>query len=165
MISIIVAVDKNLGIGANDNLLAHIPEDLKYFKEVTNGKVVVMGYTTYLSLPKRPLINRVNIVLSQSVNHIEGAIVLDSIASVLDYVNTNHLNEEIFIIGGASVYKQFMPYADKLYITHILHEFEADTFFCNIDDSWVISETKVNSENIIHKYPHIFTIYKKKSVN
>lgn len=158
MISLIVAMDKNNGIGNNNKLLAHISEDLKYFKRVTDGNTIVMGYNTYMSLPKRPLPNRRNVVLTSKNIELEGAIVVNSIEELLKLLNTE---EETFICGGASIYNQMLPYADKLYITHIFDEFEADTFFPEITDEWEISESICHKENINHKHPHIFTIYTK----
>ena len=158
MISLIVAMDKNNGIGNKNKLLAHISEDLRYFKRVTDGNTIVMGYNTYMSLPKRPLPNRRNVVLTSKNIELEGAIVVNSIEELLKLLNTE---EETFICGGASIYNQMLPYADKLYITHIFDEFEADTFFPEITDEWEISESICHKENINHKHPHIFTIYTK----
>ena len=158
MISLIVAMDKNNGIGNKNKLLAHISEDLRYFKRVTDGNTIVMGYNTYMSLPKRPLPNRRNIVLTTKDIKLEGAVVVNSIEELLKLLNTE---EETFICGGASTYNQMLPYADKLYITHIFDEFEADTYFPQITDEWEISESFCNKEHINHKHPHIFTIYTK----
>lgn len=158
MISLIVAMDKNRGIGKENNLLAHISEDLRYFKRVTDGHTIVMGYNTYMSLPKRPLPNRKNIVLTTKDIKLDGALVVNSIEELLKLLNTD---EETFICGGASIYNQMLPYADKLYITHIFNEFEADTYFPEITDEWEISESICHKENINHKYPHIFTVYTK----
>lgn len=160
MISLIVAMDKNNGIGNKNKLLAHISEDLKYFKRVTDGHTIVMGYNTYMSLPKRPLPNRRNIVLTTKDIKLEGALVVNSIEDLLKLLNTE---DETFICGGASIYEQMLPYADKLYITHIFAEFEADTYFPGITEKWEISESICHKENINHKYPHVFTIYTKKS--
>lgn len=158
MISLIVAMDKNNGIGNKNKLLAHISEDLRYFKRVTDGNTIVMGYNTYMSLPKRPLPNRRNIILTTKNIKLEGAVVVNSIEELLKLLNTE---EETFICGGSSIYNQMLPYADKLYITHIFDEFEADTYFPEITDEWEISESFCHKENINHKHPHIFTIYTK----
>ncbi len=158
MISLIVAIDKNRGIGNNNKLLAYIPEDLKYFKRVTNGHTIVMGYKTYMSLPVRPLPNRKNIVLTRKNIELPGAIVIHSIDELLKELNSD---EEVFICGGASIYEQMLPHATKLYVTHIFDEFQADTFFPEITDEWHISESICSKENINHKYPHVWTIYTK----
>lgn len=159
MISLIVAIDKNRGIGKENNLLAYIPEDLKYFKRVTDGHTIVMGYNTYMSLPVRPLPNRKNIVLTKREIDLPGATILHSIDELLKEINSE---EEVFICGGASIYEQLLPYADKLYVTHIFDEFQADTFFPEITEEWEISESICKKENVNHKYPHIWTIYIKK---
>ena len=159
MISLIAAIDKNRGIGNKNKLLAHIPEDLKYFKNVTNGHTIVMGYNTYMSLPVRPLPNRKNIVLTTKNIKLPGAIVLDSLEELFKEIPSE---EEVFICGGASIYKQLLPYATKLYITHIFDEFEADTFFPEITKEWNLSETICNKESINHKHPYIWAVYTKK---
>jgi len=167
-INMIVAVDKNFGIGYRNKLLTHIPEDLKYFKNVTKGHVLIMGYNTYMSLPKRPLPDRTTIVLTRkdksSHNELKDAIVCNSIDLIFEKLTTEDLkNKKVFVCGGESIYRQFMKYADTLYITHLFKEFKADTFFPKIEkDNWEISEVKADFENIHNKIPHIFTIYNKK---
>ena len=128
MISMIVAMDKKRGIGKNNGLLAHIKPDLEYFKRVTEGHTIIMGYNTYLSLPIRPLPNRKNIVITRKDIKIDGTIILHSIDDTLKWIEKSN-EKEIFICGGGRIYQQFMPYADKLYITHIFHSFDADKFF------------------------------------
>ncbi len=131
-ISIIVAVGKANEIGNENQLLWHISEDLKYFKRVTSGKTIVMGGNTWLSLPRRPLPKRRNIVLSRDVNkQYEGAEVMHSVEEVSKAVINE---EEVFIMGGAMVYQHFLPIASKLYITHVLENFVADTWFPKIDN-------------------------------
>ncbi|MCC8146073.1 MAG: dihydrofolate reductase [Bacteroidales bacterium] len=132
MLSLIVAVGKNNEIGKNNRMLAHMPADLKHFKEVTSGHTVIMGRKTFESLPKGPLPNRKNIVISRNKDlEIDGALVYSS----LDYALIKVMDEEeVFIIGGAEIYKQVLPDADKLYLTKIHTEFpEADTFFPEIN--------------------------------
>ncbi|MCR1897709.1 dihydrofolate reductase [Irregularibacter muris] len=161
MISMIVAMDQNNGIGKNNDLLAHIKPDLSYFKKVTQKHTVIMGYHTYMSLPIRPLPNRQNIVVTRKNIDIEGAIVLHSIQEILQWIE-DHEDDEVFICGGASIYEQFMPYAEKLYITHIFHSFDADTFFPKIGQDWEIKNVQATRENIEHQYPHVFTLYQRK---
>ena len=130
-ISIIVAVGKNLEIGKDNQLLWHISEDLKYFKKVTSGKTIVMGNNTWQSLPFKPLPKRQNIVLSRQKDlQIEGAVVVSEINQLSQFLNPE---EEAFVIGGAMIYKQFMEIADKIYITRVNQNFDADTFFPEID--------------------------------
>jgi dihydrofolate reductase len=131
-ISIIVVIGKNNEIGKGHDLLCHLPADLKHFKEITSGHTVVMGRKTFDSLPKGPLPNRRNIVISRNKDlKIEGAEVYSS----LDYALIKLIDEdEIFIMGGAQIYGQALPVADKLYLTKIMSDFpEADVFFPKIN--------------------------------
>lgn len=136
-LSIIVAIAENNGIGYKNDLLVHISDDLKRFKEITAGSTVVMGRNTWFSLPRRPLPNRQNIVITNIANEsFEGA---DTAYSIEEAITQCPENKESFIIGGAMIYKQFFEKADRLYITRVLKTFEADTFFPNIDTkSWRI---------------------------
>lgn len=139
MISIIVAIASNNGIGKNNDLLWHIPEDLKRFKKLTMGQSIIMGKNTWFSLPRRPLPGRTNIVLTDDPEEcIEGCI---SAYSIDDALAKCEKGQEIFIIGGGSIYNQFLEMADRLYITHVHKEFEADTFFPKIDPQiWKVFE-------------------------
>jgi len=140
-ISIIVAIAENNAIGKNNELLWHIPEDLKRFKKLTTGHTVVMGKNTYLSLPIKPLPNRRNIVISDNKSdNFEGC---EMAFSIKEAINKFDQDKENFIIGGGMVYRSFLPLADKLYITKVHKSFDADTFFPDIDNSqWnLISET------------------------
>ncbi|MDR1984793.1 MAG: dihydrofolate reductase [Prevotellaceae bacterium] len=129
--SIIVAIAENNAIGKNNNLLWHIPNDLKYFKRITSEHTVIMGKNTWLSLPVKPLPNRKNIIISQTLNLNEkNVFVVSSIKSAIDICEENSEN---FIIGGATIYEQFLPFADKLYITKVYQPFDADVFFPEID--------------------------------
>ncbi len=131
MISIIAAVSEDLGLGNCNDLLWHIPEDLKRFKHLTWGKTVIMGKKTWESLPRKPLPGRKNIVITDICDEcIENAVTAYSIE---DALNKCKQDEEIFIAGGASIYKQFMSLADRLYITHIHSNKPADVFFPEID--------------------------------
>ena len=142
-ISIIVAIAENLAIGLNNQLLWHIPDDLKRFKRLTSGHTVVMGKRTYESLPRRPLPNRRNLVITDLAGEqIDGCTMAYSIE---DAVRKMDAAAENFIIGGGSVYKQFLPYASRLYITWVHKSFEADTFFPEIKkEEWQL----VSEENI-----------------
>jgi len=165
--NIIVAVDSNWGIGYKNKLLQIIPEDLKLFKQLTNNKIIIMGRETFESLPnKQPLRNRINIVLSRNKNFIDVSnknkqlIVYQSIDELfMKLKNVIHYNSnKIFIIGGESVYKQFIPYCEKAYVTKINKSYKADRYFVNLDknDKWKLinkSENKLfNSENELIKY-------------
>ena len=136
MLSIIVAIAENYAIGKKGDLLCHLPADLKHFKDITSGKTVLMGERTFYSLPKHPLPNRRNIVLTDIAGkQFDGAEVAYSIDELKAKVAQE---EEAFVIGGGMVYRQMMPLADKLYITHIHHSWpDADTFFPEIKtDEW-----------------------------
>ena len=157
MISIIVAIDQHNAIGKQGDLLCHLPADLKHFKEITSGHTVIMGKRTYFSLPKHPLPNRRNIVISDiEGEEIEGAEMAYSIKQATELINEN---EEAFIIGGGMVYQQFVELGltDKLYITHIHNQWDdADTFFPEIDHKiWhKISEEHHSADD---KNPYDFT--------
>ena len=131
MLSIIVAIAENLAIGKDNDLLWHIPEDMKRFKQITLGHTIIMGKRTWYSLPKRPLPNRVSLVITDiPAEVIEGCIMAYSIA---DAISKCRPSEENFVIGGASVYGQFLPLAYRLYLTRVHKPFEADVFFPEIN--------------------------------
>ena len=130
-ISIIVAIASNNAIGKNNELLWHIPDDLKRFKRITTGKTVIMGKRTWESLPKRPLPGRRNIVITDIRGEtFQGAETAYSIAEAAEMCSND---DEAFIIGGGSIYRQFMPLADRLYITHVHKSTKADVFFPAIE--------------------------------
>lgn len=134
MISLIVAIAQNNAIGKDNQLLWHISEDLKYFKRTTNAKTILMGRKTWESLPFKPLKNRRNLVISSQKDYeAKGAELFFDIDSALCAVDNN--TDEVFCIGGASVYEALLPKADKLYITRVYKDFEADAFFPKIDES------------------------------
>jgi dihydrofolate reductase len=132
-ISIIVAVAQNFAIGLNNDLLFHLPDDLKRFKKITTGKALIMGKRTFFSLPKAPLPNRRNIVVTDIPGEIfEGC---ESAWSIEEAITLVENEPEAFIIGGGMIYKQFYPLAGKLYLTLVHKDMEADTFFPTIDFS------------------------------
>ena len=159
--NLIVAVDGNWAIGNNGDLLCKNPIDMKFFKETTTGKVVIMGRKTLESCPKqKPLPNRTNIVLSRN-NEIDGCIVVNSIDELLIKVK-NYDDDDLFVIGGGQIYKELLPYCKKAYVTKMKNIFKADTYFPNLDelDSWEIVD---KSEDL--KYENIefnFFIYENK---
>lgn len=160
MISIIVAVSEDLGIGKNNELLWHIPEDMKRFKKLTMGKTVIMGKKTWESLPRRPLPGRTNIVITdQPGERFEGAV---SVYSIDEAIRKCRKEDEAFIMGGGSIYRQFMPIADRLYITHVHKKAPADVFFPEIDPKiWKVGEKeefRVNEGSLI---PYAYTIYER----
>ena len=133
-ISIIVAMARNRAIGKGGDLIWHLSNDLKHFKEVTSGHTVIMGYKTYASLPgQKPLPKRRNIIISGHLKEAPEGFELAN--SILDTMKMVFNEEEVFIIGGGMIYEQFLPMADKLYLTKIDKDFDADTFFPIIDYS------------------------------
>ncbi len=132
--NLIVCVDKNWGIGKDGQLLVHLREDMKFFREHTLGKACVMGRSTLESFPGgKPLPDRTNIVLTRSSDFCEeGVIVVHDMEELLEELN-NYASEDVMIIGGASVYNEMMDMCDKLYVTKVYHEFMADTFIRDID--------------------------------
>lgn len=163
-INIIVVIGKHYEIGLSNNLLCHIKPDLQYFKKTTKGHILIMGRKTFLSLPNGPLKNRDNIVITRN-NGFEhkGAHIADSIEASLEIAKTINENgdKKIFVMGGASIYEQFLPLADKLYVTHIFEDFEADAYFPIIGKEWILESTHAARENIEHMHQHMFAIYKK----
>lgn len=154
---LIVAVDENWGIGKNNDLLISIPEDMKFFRNTTKNSIIIMGRKTLESFPNgKPLKNRENLVLTKGIIN-EDVKTFHNIEDVLTYVKNK---ENVFIIGGGSVYKQFLPYCEKAYITKLKHNFNADTFFPNLDEliDWEMIESSdiKEWENIQYQ----FTIYK-----
>lgn len=134
--NLIVAVDKNWGIGCDNKLLAHIPEDMKFFREMTMGKVVVMGRKTFESLPNGALPNRTNIVLSRDENFKADNVRIHNSIGIGD--------DSVFVIGGESIYKQYLPLCKRAYVTKIDAEFEADRYMENLDKhpDWTVESSK-----------------------
>ena len=158
MISIIAAIDSNNAIGLNNSLLCHLPNDLKYFKRVTSGHQVIMGWNTYQSLPVKPLPNRKNIVICDLIDASSPGCVL--VSSIDEACRQCDDTEECFVIGGAQVYRQMMPLAQKLYITRIHHLFEADVWFPEIKVSqWKQESAEWNDADEKHPYAYSFEVY------
>ncbi|HKJ43656.1 MAG TPA: dihydrofolate reductase [Sunxiuqinia sp.] len=129
-ISIIVAIAQNFAIGKNNDLLFHLPNDLKHFKEITSGHTIIMGRNTLLSLPKWPLPNRRHIVITDKPDdHFDGC---ETVFSIDEAVEKVKHEDEAFIIGGGMIYRQFYPMAGKLYLTLVRKDFDADVYFPEI---------------------------------
>lgn len=157
-ISIIVAIARDRGIGYQNKLLVHLPPDLKHFKAITSGHSIIMGQKTFESIG-RPLPNRENIILSLDKNFkATDCQVFDNIETALEFARQseqtkNSENPEAFFIGGASIYKQAMQYADKLYITLIDAQYPADTFFPDYSDfKNIIKEEQEEHEGLKFKF-------------
>jgi hypothetical protein len=163
--NIIVAVDKKWGIGNKGKLLVSIPRDKKLFREETTGKVIIMGHNTLLSLPgAQPLAGRENIVMSRDKSlSIKGATVLNSVDACMDYLKKNNIKDsDVFVIGGESVYNDFLPYCDVAHITYIDYEYEADRHFLNLDISNEWSLVLETEEETYFDIPYTFRLYKRK---
>ena len=160
-ISIIVAADNKNGIGKENKLPWHISEDLKNFKKVTSGKSIIMGRKTWESLPFRPLPKRKNIVITSDVNYIaEGAIVVTSPQKAVEACTEN---EEVFIIGGAKIYKHFFAQADKLYLTRLHETFDTDIALEGFDPcEWNLMHEERFEKSENHPCAFSFLIYEKR---
>lgn len=160
--NLIVAVDKNWAIGNQNKLLVSIPADMKFFRETTMNKVVVMGRKTLESFPNgMPLKKRTNIVLTRDKNYqVKDAIVLHTVEEVLEELK-KYNEEDIYIIGGESIYRQFLPYCKVAHVTKVNHAYEADTYFSNLDekDEWVV--TGVSEEQTYFDLEYEFVRYER----
>ncbi|MGI6572550.1 MAG: dihydrofolate reductase [Fermentimonas sp.] len=165
-VAIIVAVDEQNGIGRKGELLCHLPADLKHFKEITTGHVIIMGRKTYESLPKGALPNRRNIVLTsdKKTEDYPGCIVVRSLEEAFACTNDKEI---AFIIGGERVYRSSLHLADTLYITRVHHTFdEVDTFFPEVNtDKWELVEEKRHEKDDKHDHSFSFQTYVKKHTN
>ncbi len=166
IVSLIVAISKNFAIGKNNNLLWHLPEDMKYFKTKTLNHHIITGRKNYISIPKkfRPLKNRTNIVLTKQPNFKEaGCIICHRLADAINTAKKNN-EKEVFIIGGGQIYKEALAknLVDKMYITHINENFEADTFFPKFEKSnWKKVSEKIKLKDSKHLYDYTFAVYEK----
>ncbi len=160
--NLIVAVDKNWAIGYKNKLLISIPEDMRFFRDETMNKVVVMGKNTLESFPGgRPLKNRTNIVIALEKNYqVEGAIVVNSIEEALDKVK-EYKTEDVYVIGGASIYEQMLDYCDVAHVTKINYAYQADTYFPDLDkkEDWMV--TKTSDERTYYDIEYNFYQYEK----
>ncbi len=162
MISLIAAVGSNGIIGRENKLPWKLPADLAYFKRVTMGHDVIMGSKTFESIG-RPLPGRKNIILTRNSNFsCEGCVVCASAGHALDIVKEG---DEAFVIGGASLYSEFLPYADKLYLTFIDHAFEGDSVFPHIDYAkWRLIREEKGVQNKANPYIYYFRVYNRATV-
>jgi len=159
MIQIVVIVDQKNGIGKNNQLLCHMPADLKHFKQLTVGHPVIMGRKTYDSMGK-PLPNRRNIVITKQSLEINGCEVVHSVDEALELCTTEGL---VSVIGGATIFEQSMDLVDTIHLTCIHHTFEADTFFPKIDtDVWEVTAREDNEADEKNPYSYSFITYKKR---
>ena len=158
MISIIAAVARNRAIGFQNKLIYWLPNDLKRFKQLTTGHTIIMGRNTYLSLPKGALPNRHNVVLSTTVKDIPGCDVYPTLEAALQSCRSD---EDVYIIGGASVYQQALPLADRLCLTEIDDTPEqADTFFPDYSQ-WRVDKKEAHPKDERHAFNYAFVDYVK----
>lgn len=161
--NMIVAVDKHWAIGLKGHLLVQIPADQKFFREETTGKVIVMGRKTFESLPGRqPLAKRINIIMTQKKDYkVKGAIVTHSLEETLELLKQYH-SQDIFIIGGSTVYQQFLPYVDTIHVTKMNYSYQADVWFpLNLDKSEEWEVTAESEEQTYFDLEYYFKQYSK----
>ncbi|WP_264520474.1 dihydrofolate reductase [Flavobacterium sp. N1994] len=157
MITLIAAVGENNELGKDNQLLWHLPDDFKRFKNVTTQHYIIMGRKTFESFPK-PLPNRTHVIITRQKDyHPEGCIMVDSIQKA---IATCPIGEDIFIIGGGEIYNQSIEIADKLDITKVHHTFEADTFFPEIDNTkWKLVASEFHPKDEKHAFDFSFMTY------
>lgn len=162
--NLIVAVDSNWAIGSQDKLLITIPNDHKHFREETTGKVVVLGRKTLQTFPQGlPLKKRTNIILSRNPEYrVKDATVVHSVEELLAELK-QYASEDVYVIGGESVYRQLLPYCDTAHVTKIDHAYQADAYFPNLDQDpdWEI--TADSDELTYFDIPYQFLKYERKS--
>ena len=161
-ISLIVAASTNNAIGKNNQLLWHLPNDMKFFKNTTWAMPVIMGRKTFESLAGKPLNGRLNIVITKQVGlAIEGVSVVNSLASAIEIAQLNDY-KEAFVIGGGEIYKAAMPIANKIYLTRVDVIIESDTFFPELHpNSWTLTNVEEHFADAKHQYNYRFQIWEK----
>lgn len=160
--NLIVNVDKNWAIGKGNKLLVSIPQDMKFFRETTTGKVVVMGRKTLESFPGgQPLKNRTNIVLTSDKNYkASGAVLVHNMEELMEELK-KYNQEEIYVIGGESIYRSLLPYCSRAYVTKTEHAYDADTWFPNLDADSDWKMTKISDEQTYFDLEYYFTVYER----
>lgn len=161
--NLIVAADKNWGIGKHNKMMWSIPADMRFFREKTTGHVVVMGRKTLESFPNGlPLKQRTNIVLTANRNyHVKDALIVHTTEELLELLK-EYDTEEVFVIGGESIYRQLLPYCDTAYVTKIDHAYDADTYFPNLDEMPEWTMTEAGEEQTSFDLEFVFTKYERK---
>jgi len=161
--NLVVAVDENWAIGNKNKLLVSIPNDMKMFRELTTGNVVVLGRKTLETFPGgQPLKNRTNIILSRNEDYaVNGAVVVHSVEELLEELK-KYDSEDIYVIGGDSIYKQMLPYCDTAHVTKIDHAYEADSYFPNLDKDPEWEVTADSDEQVYFDLTYHFVKYERK---
>jgi len=160
MITLIAAVAENNALGKDNQLLWHLPDDFKRFKNITSGHHIIMGRKTFESFPK-PLPNRIHVIITRQKDYQpEGCLIVDSFAKAISVCPKD---EELFIIGGGEIYNQSIEMADKLDITRVHHTFDADTFFPEIDlTKWKLTSEEYHPKDEKHRFDFTFETYLRK---
>ena len=161
MISVIAAVGNNNVLGKDNQITWHLPADLKYFKSVTQSHVVIMGRKTFKSMGK-PLVNRINIVVTRQEDYAkDGIIVVGSVEEAMKKA-AEYDDDEVFIIGGGEIYRQSLPFTDRIYLTRIHAEYEGDTFFPEFSkDDWEVIKEEYHEPDQKNKHPYTFLVYQR----
>jgi dihydrofolate reductase len=156
MITIIAAAGENNSLGKDNDLVWHLPDDFKRFKELTSGNYILMGRKTFETFPK-PLPNRNHLIITRQDNYSvpENCFVFDTIQSAIDFTD----NQDIWIIGGGEIYKQSMEIADRIELTRVHSDFEADTFFPEIGEEWELVSEEYHPVDDRHKYDFTYLTY------
>ncbi len=160
MVIMIAAVAENNALGKNNNLLWHLPNDFKRFKEITSGHHIIMGRKTFESFPK-PLPNRTHVIITrQNDFEYEGCIVVQNIEKALSVCP---INENLYIIGGGEIYQQAISFADQLDITRVHHSFDADVYFPEIDpEIWELTSERFHPKDERHLFDYTFQTFVRK---
>ncbi|WP_405330150.1 dihydrofolate reductase [Leeuwenhoekiella sp. LLG6367-2.1] len=162
MITMIAAAAENNALGKDNDLVWHLPDDFKRFKQLTSHHHIIMGRKTFETFPK-PLPNRTHIVITREENYEAGAdiIVVNSIEAALDYAKND---DNLFIIGGGEIYKLGLPYATHIELTRVHHTFEADAFFPELNpENWSLVNTQFHDKDERHKYSFSYLTYERKT--
>lgn len=159
---LIVAADRNWAIGKNNKLMWSIPADMKFFRETTQGNVVIMGRKTLESFPQgQPLKNRVNIVITRNPSYkVKNAVVVHSVEEAIE--ESRKYDGDVFVIGGESIYRAMLPYCDTALVTRIDYAYEADTWFPNLDEDEEWELTDEGEEQTCFDLEYAFTRYERK---
>ncbi len=159
MISMIVAADENNVIGKDNQLIWHLPDDLRFFKKKTSGHCIIMGRHTFESVGK-PLPNRTNIIITRDKNYsAEGCEVVHSLEDALELAKED---DNPFIVGGEQIYRLALPIADQVFLTRVHHEFDGDRYFPELGDEWIETESIPHAADEKHAYAFTFKTYEKR---